>query len=68
MRKLGIHIPDATIEELKGGIGGAEITCRFLDSLVRDHGVTPDGIHIMALGDIEATNFIISKFKKDHLK
>jgi homocysteine S-methyltransferase len=68
MRKLGIHIPDQTIEDLKAGKAGADICSAFLDTLVEGQKAVPDGIHIMAMGNTEATDLIVGRFKENHLK
>ncbi|MDA8236233.1 MAG: methylenetetrahydrofolate reductase [Clostridia bacterium] len=51
----GIEIPDEVIAKLKEGVTGAELACQLI-SQIHQH---IDGIHIMALGDIKASNIII---------
>ncbi len=53
----GIDIPDEVIEKLKGGVRGVEITKEFIKEIYGYEGLS--GIHIMALGDMNATNEII---------
>jgi methylenetetrahydrofolate reductase (NADPH) len=52
----GIDVPDEVIARMKNeGATGIEITCDFIREII---GHT-DGIHIMAMGDVQGTNRII---------
>jgi homocysteine S-methyltransferase len=54
----GIDIPSDVIAKLQDGVKGTEITKEFIKEI---HGLKGlSGIHIMALGDVNATNEIIS--------
>ncbi len=55
---VGIDIPSDVIEKLQNGVKGTEIAKEFINEI---HGLKGlSGIHIMALGDVNATNEIIS--------
>jgi len=58
----GIDIPDEVIEKLKSGVKGAEIAKEFVKEIYGLAGLA--GIHIMALGDVKATNEIIEYVRK----
>lgn len=52
----GIDVPEEIISEMENsGISGIEITCEFIKKVIDKI----DGIHIMAMGDIQGTNTII---------
>jgi len=51
----GIEIPDEVMAQVREGVSGAAITCRFVEKVHK----YIDGIHIMALGDVASTNEII---------
>ncbi len=52
----GIDVPDEVIARMEDeGATGIEITCDFIEKII-DH---TDGIHIMAMGDVQGTNRII---------
>ncbi|CAK8717181.1 homocysteine S-methyltransferase [Candidatus Electrothrix aarhusensis] len=52
----GIDVPDEVIARMENqGATGIEITCDFIKKII-DH---TDGIHIMAMGDVQGTNRII---------
>ena len=51
----GIDIPDDVMAKIREGVSGARIACEFVDQIYKHI----DGIHIMALGDVKATNEII---------
>lgn len=51
----GIDIPDDVMAKIKEGTSGARIACEFVEK-VHKH---IDGIHIMAMGDVKASNEII---------
>ncbi|MCI5126585.1 MAG: 5,10-methylenetetrahydrofolate reductase, partial [Candidatus Electrothrix sp. AR5] len=52
----GIDVPDEVIARMENeGATGIEITCDFIEKVI-DH---IDGIHIMAMGDVQGTNSII---------
>lgn len=52
----GIDVPDEIIARMeKDGTTGIEIACEFIKEVI-DH---IDGIHIMAMGDVQGTNKII---------
>ena len=53
----GIDIPAAVLEKINGGVKGPEIAKEFIEEIYSLEGLS--GIHIMALGDVEATNEII---------
>lgn len=55
----GVEIPDEIIEKMKSGITGVEIACEFISQVYQEI----DGIHIMALGDVKASNAIIEHTK-----
>jgi homocysteine S-methyltransferase len=54
----GIDIPSDVIAKLEGGVKGTEIVKEFIKEIYGLSGLS--GIHIMALGDVSATNEIIS--------
>ena len=52
----GIDVPEEIISRMENkGVGGIEIIC----DLIKDISEYIDGIHIMAMGDVNATNKII---------
>jgi len=52
----GIDVPESIISRMENqGATGIEIACDFIGQVI-DH---VDGIHIMAMGDVKATNAII---------
>lgn len=52
----GIDVPDALISRMeKDNVSGIDIVCEIIEE-IHEH---IDGIHIMALGDVEGTNRII---------
>lgn len=51
----GIEIPDDVLANIREGLPGAKIACEFVKSVYK----YIDGIHIMAMGDVKATNDII---------
>jgi homocysteine S-methyltransferase len=52
----GIDVPEEVISRMENdGATGIEIACEFIKEIV-DHA---DGIHIMAMGDVDGTNRII---------
>lgn len=52
----GIDVPEDVIQRMENdGVSGIEITCDFIQKII-EH---VDGIHIMAMGDVEGTNTII---------
>ena len=52
----GIDVPEEIISRMENdGVSGIEITCDFIKEIV---GQT-DGIHIMAMGDVNGTNSIV---------
>jgi len=51
----GVEVPDEVIAKLKEGKTGAELACELVSQVYKHI----DGIHIMALGDIKASNIII---------
>ncbi len=52
----GIDVPDEVLVRMEDeGATGIEITCDFIEKII-DH---TDGIHIMAMGDVQGTNRII---------
>ncbi|MBU0992475.1 MAG: methylenetetrahydrofolate reductase [Proteobacteria bacterium] len=51
----GIDVPDKVIEEMENGKSGVDIACDMIKAIYP----YIDGIHIMALGDIQGTNRII---------
>lgn len=52
----GIDVPEEVISRMENdGVTGIEITCDF----VKEIAEYADGIHIMAMGDVEGTNRII---------
>jgi homocysteine S-methyltransferase len=53
----GIDIPQEVIEKIRGGVRGTEIAKEFIKEIYGLEGLA--GIHIMALGDVEATNEVI---------
>ena len=53
----GIDIPAPVLEKIGGGVKGTEIAKEFIEEIYSLDGLS--GIHIMALGDVEATNEII---------
>ncbi len=53
----GIDIPEDVMERIEGGVKGVEISKEFIKNIYVHEGLS--GIHIIALGDIEATNEII---------
>ena len=54
----GIDIPQDVMERIRGGVKGTEIAKEFIGEMYGLAGLA--GIHIMALGDVKATNEIIS--------
>lgn len=54
----GIDIPASVLEKINGGAKGTEIAKEFIEEIYSFEGLS--GIHIMALGDVDATNEIIS--------
>jgi homocysteine S-methyltransferase len=54
----GIDIPPDVIAKLETGVKGTEIAKEFINEIYGLSGLS--GIHIMALGDVSATNEIIS--------
>ena len=53
----GIEIPDDVMDKIGNGVKGVEIAKEFVKEIYGTDGL--DGIHIMALGDVNATNEII---------
>ncbi|MFQ5875942.1 MAG: methylenetetrahydrofolate reductase [Dehalococcoidia bacterium] len=53
----GIDIPEEVIERIRGGVKGTEIAKEFIREIHGHEGLS--GIHIMALGDVNATNEVI---------
>ena len=53
----GVNIPDEIIKQMEDGVSGVEIACDIVEKI---HPYV-DGIHIMALGDVNGSNQIISK-------
>lgn len=51
----GVEIPDEIISSMKAGVTGVDIACSFISKVYKEI----DGIHIMAMGDIAASNKII---------
>ena len=51
----GIEIPDDVMAKIREGVSGAKIACEFVEKVYKQI----DGIHIMALGDVKASNEII---------
>ncbi len=51
----GIEIPDDVMAKIREGVPGAKIACEFVEKVYKQI----DGIHIMALGDVKASNEII---------
>ena len=52
----GIDVPDEVIARMEDeGATGIEITCDFIEKII-DH---TDGIHIIAMGDVQGTNRIV---------
>ncbi|MEW6618954.1 MAG: methylenetetrahydrofolate reductase [bacterium] len=58
----GIHIPEEVMDKLKAGVKGVEIAKESVKEIYGSEGLS--GIHIMALGDIMATNEIIEYVRK----
>lgn len=58
----GVEIPEEVMEKIKGGVTGVEIAREFVKELLNIPGVV--GIHIMALGDVKATNAIVEYVRK----
>jgi homocysteine S-methyltransferase len=54
----GIDIPKSVLEKINEGAKGTEIAKEFIEEIYSIDGLS--GIHIMALGDVDATNDIIS--------
>jgi homocysteine S-methyltransferase len=54
----GIDIPANVIDKLQKGVKGTEIAKEFIEEIYGLDGLS--GIHIMALGDVDATNEIVS--------
>ncbi len=59
----GIEIPDDVMAKVREGVSGAKISCDFIEKVYKHI----DGIHIMAMGDVNATNEII-EFTRGLLK
>lgn len=55
----GIEVPDEIIAKMKGGATGGEIACDFISQVYKEI----DGVHIMAMGDVMASNKIIEHAK-----
>ena len=55
---VGIDIPQEVMERIKGGVKGTAIAKEFIKEIYGLEGLA--GIHIMALGDVKATNEVIS--------
>jgi homocysteine S-methyltransferase len=53
----GIDIPESVLEKINSGVKGTEIAKEFIEEIYSLDGLS--GIHIMALGDVDATNDII---------
>ncbi len=53
----GIDIPEKVMDKIRGGVKGVEIAKEFVKEVYGLEGIV--GIHIMALGDVGATNNII---------
>jgi len=53
----GINIPASILKKINSGVKGTEIAKEFIQEIYSLDGLS--GIHIMALGDVEATNDII---------
>jgi len=53
----GIEIPDDVMDKIGNGVKGVEIAKEFVKEIYGTDGLS--GIHIMALGDVNATNEII---------
>ena len=53
----GIEIPDDVMDRIENGVKGVEIAKEFVKEIYGTDGLA--GIHIMALGDVNATNEII---------
>lgn len=52
----GIDVPEEVISRMENdGVTGTQITCDFIKEIVE----YIDGIHIMAMGDVNGTNRII---------
>ncbi|WP_418790793.1 methylenetetrahydrofolate reductase [Phosphitispora sp. TUW77] len=51
----GIEIPDEVLSKIREGVSGAAVACEFVAKVYKHI----DGIHIMALGDVKASNEII---------
>lgn len=51
----GIDIPDEIIAKMEAGTSGIDISCEIIKQVYRHY----DGIHIMAMGNIDGTNKII---------
>jgi homocysteine S-methyltransferase len=51
----GIEIPEEVLAKIREGVPGARIACEFVDKVYKHI----DGIHIMAMGDVKASNEII---------
>jgi methylenetetrahydrofolate reductase (NADPH) len=51
----GINIPDEVMAKIREGIPGVKIACEFVGQVYKHI----DGIHIMAMGDVNASNEII---------
>ncbi len=58
----GVEIPESVLEQLKAGVTGVEIAKQFLQEIRSLPGIA--GIHIMALGDVKATNSMIAFVRK----
>lgn len=59
-----INVPDAIIEAMEKGSSGIDI----VSTLIKEIHSQIDGIHIMALGDVEGTNRIIEFTRSLHKK
>jgi methylenetetrahydrofolate reductase (NADPH) len=52
----GIDVPESVISRMENdGLSGIDIACDFIDEIIE----YTDGIHIMAMGDVEGTNLIL---------
>ena len=51
----GIEIPGEVLAQIREGVSGAAVACEFVAKVYKHI----DGIHIMALGDVKASNEII---------
>ena len=51
----GIEIPGEVLTQIREGVTGAAVACEFVTKVYKHI----DGIHIMALGDVKASNEII---------